>query len=93
MAYSIKEVWKNFCLIVLWKVEAQNGIYRWRVTGPNGKSIYLPAAGSASGNRVAGIGEFGRYWTSTLYEEGNCTAYNLRFNQSTYELVDDTRLW
>lgn len=76
-----------------WKVEVQEGIYGWRVTGPNGKSIYLAAAGSASGNRVAGIGEFGRYWTSTLYEEGSYSAYNLRFNQSTYELVGDTRFY
>lgn len=76
-----------------WKVEVQEGIYGWRVTGPNGKTIYLAAAGSASGNRVAGIGEFGRYWTSTLYEEGSYSAYNLRFNQSTYELVGDTRFY
>lgn len=76
-----------------WKVETKNGIYGWRVTGTNGNSIYLAAAGSASGNRVAGVGEFGRYWTSTLHEGGNCSAYNLRFNRATCELVDDTRFY
>lgn len=88
-----KENMKELLSYCSWKFEIQNGIYGWRVTGPNGNSIYLEAAGSASGNRIAGIGEFGRYWTSTLHEEGNCSAYNLRFSQTTYELVDDTRFY
>lgn len=47
-----------------------NGVGGWRFTGPNGKSIFLPAAYER--------GIIGRYWTSTLWEWGNSyKAYEL----------------
>ena len=46
-----------------WKKETYNGVTGWRVTGPNGNSIFLPAAGYRS---VKGYyaGERGYYWTA-----------------------------
>lgn len=37
----------------------------YKIIGPNGRFIILPAAGYKIGYDVSGIGEFGRYWTAT----------------------------
>lgn len=53
--------------------ENRNG---YKVTGPNGNSIFLPANGMANGQITpAGIGEIGYYWTQTPSEHTSC--YNL----------------
>lgn len=66
----------------------------WKITGKNGESIFLPAAGAASAYRIAGVNELGRYWTSTR-NESNYSAYNLRFKdgRETIVVVDDTRFY
>lgn len=53
----------------------------YNVTGPNGESIMLPAAGyrKCDGD-VGGVGTGGRYWSSTPGGSGN--AWNLRFLSS-----------
>ncbi len=39
--------------------------YGYRVTGPNGRSIILPAAGFFDGSSKTYVGSIGEYWTST----------------------------
>jgi hypothetical protein len=77
-----------------WTWECQNGQQGWKVTGKNGNCIFLPAAGAASSYRIAGVGELGRYWTSTK-SNSVYSAYNLRFKDylETIEIVDDTRFY
>lgn len=77
-----------------WTWERMNGQQGWRVTGKNGNSIFLPAAGAGSSYRIAGVGELGRYWTSTR-DESNYSAFNLRFKdgRETIVVVDDTRFY
>ena len=36
------------------------------VTGPNGNTIFLPAAGLRSAGSLTGVGAYGYYWTRTL---------------------------
>lgn len=55
-----------------------NGIKGQKVTGPNGNSIFLPAAGAWSGTVYDGHGSEGRYWSGTLYD-GSKYAYYLSF--------------
>ena len=43
-----------------------NGVEGGRFTGPNGNSIFLPAAGCFWGDMLAIAGENGHYWSSTL---------------------------
>lgn len=77
-----------------WTWERMNGQLGWRVTGKNGNSIFLPAAGAGSSYRIAGVGELGRYWTSTR-DESNYSAFNLRFKdgRESIVVVDDTRFY
>ena len=77
-----------------WTWERLNGQLGWKVTGKNGKSIFLPAAGAYSSYRIAGVNELGRYWTSTR-DNSNYSAFNLRFKdgRESIVVVDDTRFY
>lgn len=44
-----------------------NGVHGCRFTGPNGNSIFLPAAGYRSFLFTTGEGLYGLYWSSSLY--------------------------
>lgn len=64
-----------------WTWTTQNGHKGCRVTGKNGQSIFLSAAGSRDGGTFYYVGEFGRYWSSTPYESSTDDAYDLYFNE------------
>ena len=49
----------------------------YKVTGPNGKSIFFPAAGFCYGRAVLDIDKYGLYWTSTY--SSDASAYVLGF--------------
>lgn len=49
-----------------WTEERLNGVDGYRVTGPNGKSIFLPFGGQKSGDSHYNRGGTGFYWVSTL---------------------------
>lgn len=57
----------------------ENGIKGIRVTGFNGKSIFLPASGYKHGSNNGNIGSFGYYWSSSLYYNSNY-AYGVLFS-------------
>ena len=56
----------------------QNGVKGVRITGNNGNSIFLPAAGFRKNDESAGgVGVVGYYWTSSLrYEDQPETAWD-----------------
>lgn len=49
-----------------WTWTTQNGVKGRLVTGPNGKSIFLPAAGYRDGRYLEDAGTKGDYWSSSL---------------------------
>lgn len=59
-----------------------NGIYGSIITGPNGNSIFLPAAGCYYNDReISNYNNFGYYWSSTDYTgSGYCVFYLLVWN-------------
>ena len=70
---------KNNCK---WEWTTQNGKKGYKVIGPNGKSIFLPAAGYCDGSSLYGAGESGYYWSSTPIESYVYDAYGLYFGIS-----------
>lgn len=52
----------------------------YAITGPNGNTIFLPAAGCRYGNTICVTGERGSYWTGDLCNSYN--AYYLYFNNN-----------
>ncbi len=63
-----------------WTWTTYNNVNGYRVTGPNGNSIFLPAAGSlgSSGLNIRGID--GYYWSGSLTEGYQGDACGLYFN-------------
>ncbi|MBR2380829.1 MAG: hypothetical protein IKA86_07575, partial [Paraprevotella sp.] len=61
-----------------WTTTTQNGVIGFKVTGPNGKSIFLPAAGylhySIHSDDSAGF-----YWSRSLVEGESDVPMHLRF--------------
>lgn len=51
----------------------------YKVTGPNGNGIFLPAAGDRLGSSLLIAGSDGFYWSSSLYSSNTRSAWNLSF--------------
>lgn len=62
-----------------WEACSVNTIKGYKVTGPSGNCIFLPAAGYSSGTTRKKDGEEGYYWTGTLNPSMTSSAYNLNF--------------
>ena len=62
-----------------WEWGASNGVAGYKITGPNGNCIFMPAAGECWSNESL-VGRELRYWASTPYNE---YAYCLSADTST----------
>ncbi len=58
-----------------------NGVYGKEFTGPNGNSVFFPAAGYRLGSDVGNVGGYGYYWSSSLDELPEYDARYLYFNE------------
>ena len=65
-----------------WTWTIQNGVNGYKVVGPNGNSIFLPAAGCMNGSSLYGIGSYGYYWSSSLYTSEPNYASHVFFDSS-----------
>ena len=64
-----------------WTWTTQNGVNGYTVTGANGNSIFLPAAGYRYGSYLYYSGGYQSiYWSSSLHESLSDDAYNLNFS-------------
>lgn len=63
----------------------------YKVVGPSGASITLPAAGYRYGSDVYYVGSNGRYLSST--PSGSDYAYNLVFDSGKYGVYDNNRAY
>ncbi len=61
-----------------------NGKSGYKVTGPNGNSIFLPAAGYGDGTSLYYAGSDGYYWSATPSEGDTGSAYYLDFGSGHF---------
>lgn len=66
-----------------WEWTSQNGVNGYLVTGSNGNSIFLPAAGYKENSSHTEVGEYGYYWSSTPQSNSNLGAYYLYMSESS----------
>ena len=62
-----------------WTWISQNGVTGYKVTGINGNSIFLPAAGCRDGSSLSSAGGIGDYWSSSLYTVSPSSACGVGF--------------
>ena len=63
-----------------WSWTQQDGHKGYKVVGPNGNSIFLPAAGLRYGTSTRYVGTGGYYWSGSHYESDTPHACNLIFD-------------
>ena len=74
-----------------WTWVSQNGVKGQKVTGPNGRSIFLPAAGYYYGTDLIRHGYDGCYWSSSLFENDLSQAWGLIFGSSDFVVYAASR--
>lgn len=65
-----------------WEWTSVNGVNGQKITGPNGNSIFLPAAGYRRDEVVKNSGSYGCYWSATCYGYYSYNAYSFYFDAS-----------
>lgn len=76
---------KELCNKCSWVWITVNGVAGWEVTGPNGNSIFIPAAGYRYGTVVYYRYSYGHYWSATLCEYGSYGAYYLNLHNGNWD--------
>ena len=71
-----------------WTWTTKNGVNGYNVEGPNGNSIFLPAAGYRDGSSLKVAGSYGGFWGSTPNESNSDFAFALDFGSSDHYMKD-----
>lgn len=72
--------WKELREQCTWTWIEQNHVNGYEITGKNGNSIFLPAAGCRSGTNFNYAGSNGFYYSSSLSESYSNYAYHISFD-------------
>lgn len=76
-----------------WTWMTENDVNGYKVVGPNGNSIFLPAAGYCSGSSLYNVGHKGFYWASSLYMGNTSYAYYLSFTYNDVSRYSNDRCY
>ena len=75
--------WKELEEKCQWVWTTYNGMNGYRVTGPNGNNIFLPAAGTMISERLSSLGEQGEYYEGNGVKPWKTISRNY-FKKTTY---------
>ena len=76
-----------------WTWKTSNGVKGYKVTGPNGNSIFLPASGYKSGTTGGQEAEYGYFWSSEIDKNAPQNAYYLFCSQEKKGVAGDKRYY
>ena len=77
----------------IWELTKVNGVSGYKVTGPNGKSIFLPAAGYRYDSKLNQVDVNSDYWTASLNTGNSYRTWDFYFNSNSYEISGDNRYY
>ena len=85
-----KKELEELCKRCRWTWISQKGVNGYKVVGPNGNSIFLPAAGCMQENILDRAYVFGGYWSSSLdtAKSFSLVAFGLSFRYLSGSRVD-----
>ena len=82
---------RELCTECTWTRSIKNDVNGYFVTGPNGNSIFLPAAGYRVYSDLRDAGSFGKYWTSSVAYSYDFYAEGLLFSNYIDKFYDGMR--
>ena len=86
--------WKELCNSCVWISTTYNGIEGYKVIGPNGNAIFLPAAGFREGNTNYYKGKSLNYWASDLDKDSSKQAHYFYHElTSPWPIIDVIPRW
>ena len=74
------EEWRELMEECTWTYATQSGVNGYLITGLNGNSIFLPAAGIRNYTYLYDVGSGGYYWSSCLHVLNSYTAWYMSFD-------------
>ena len=74
-----------------WQWTTMNGVNGRLVTGPNGNSIFLPAAGERFYNSLLDAGSMSEYWSCELGLGSSICAYGIGFESDRLFWISGAR--
>ena len=86
-----KEEWQELMNNTNSQWITQNGVFGQRFTGPNGNSLFLPAAGFRRDSSLYDAGSYGCYWSSSLDTGGPYCAWGFSFRSGNQGMYDYER--
>lgn len=86
-----KEECEELERVCKWTWAIQGGHKGYKITGPNGHSIFLPAAGWREESSLSFAGDYGFLWSSTPDESNTQRAFSPNFSRSSYYVGGDNR--
>ena len=86
-----KAQWEELANRCTWTWTTEGGHSGYKVTGPNGNSIFLPAAGYRVGTSSNYVGSHGYYWSATLNEGDTRYAWYLGFHSGYRSMASSRR--
>lgn len=72
-----------------WEWITLNGVNGYKVIGPKGNSIFLPAAGCMYEGSIINVGSFGCFWSSSLHVGGPYNAYYASSGDCNFDWSDN----
>ncbi len=78
-------------LYCTWRWTRRNGVYGKQGTGPNGNTIFLPAAGVMTSEGLYNAGSRGHIWSRTLVPDYCWLAYEVGFDSDRMFLTNDNQ--
>lgn len=76
-----------------WEVDTVDSICGYRVTGPNGNSIFLAADGYRTGANVKDANVVGRYWSATHGSGTSSQSLEFNLQNTTVTETDELRIF
>jgi hypothetical protein len=69
----------------LWEWTTLNDVNGYKITGPNGNSVFLPATGCRYSAKLDGVGKLGFYMSRSLYSNNGNYGNLLYFSRFSYD--------